>query len=435
MKKILFILLLAVGISGVSSNRCSAKLSTGQKVALGCGLAGVGAIGLLYYYAELKNKKDKNFFENIEPFASGAAVLGGAVLAGKAGYDHYYDGDDLDDLIPGVPSTENIMLKNGNIGFCETVMGISEKDFKKLSPDEKKELFEELEKNGVSAGKFETYSVGKLQKLCEKRKRFGVESTIRFIVNPTVDVKDLQADPAYNGAAFQVASNFNCLEAGQGQGDKSDSNGLQNVRAQGEQAVVSANIAAYQLRKHRLGRINLLDELETGNFLVMKPGNSQPAYFCKKILNVALNDIFNSIQIGFHRGISVTHGKNFKNIISKGKGQKINHVLCSALDMRGHLKIGVMKSDKKSTFSKNMSMCVLRAAYTGTILSTYINDIKHVVLTLLGGGVFGNDMKIIAKELDDSLGLAKKLNMDVTVVCRMRKLPQSLQDVANKYKK
>jgi hypothetical protein len=95
MKKILFILLLAVGVSGISTNDCSAKLSTGEKIALGCGFAGVGAIGLLYYYAKLRKKEEKNFFENIVPFASGAAVLGGTVLAGKAGYDHYYgDGDD-----------------------------------------------------------------------------------------------------------------------------------------------------------------------------------------------------------------------------------------------------------------------------------------------------------------------------------------------------
>jgi hypothetical protein len=400
MKKILFILLLAVGVSGISTNDCSAKLSTGEKIALGCGLAGVGAIGLLYYYAKLRKKEDKNFFENVAPFVSGAALVGGGIYAGYQGY--YVDDGDEDEieLTPGVPlKDKNVKKDDGSVDFFPTVFGMSREDWKKLNRGEKGDIFKSLEDNGVSTGKFASHEIGR--KLVGQ----GVavhDKKVTFVFKSYIDGKpgnhsqytslaELRALPEYNKALFQVFTDWTCAPS---------------IRE------FPGSMLAAGYRRAQINPVdtNLFHGLVRGGHIGLDKDADGKSFISRfnRVPKQDDDEWWKDIGIGFHSDISVTHDENDENIISQD--QRIHHAVCCAVPDLTKSNI----SDMNRTQYKNILRVFLRSAYLGTLLLAAAAKIKRVVLTIPKGA----DKALMSRQLEMALSHAPKIGVgDITVFC------------------
>lgn len=333
------------------------------------------------------------------------AAIGAVIGVGLFGYGLWYYLSRKNAKIK-----KNILMSGGRIDFCRTVLGVSEKAIQKMSLKDRITVAKEamVENGEVSFGRIDLYSIDELRKKTENRKPFKGEGSVSVIVDPTIDVKDLQADPQNAGANFQIASNFNGQEAGQFCGDDRSLNELQSIFAQGEQASMSAYPGIF-FRKYFSGPINLLDELVAKGIVTM----DKRGVLVRDITSLGeLVENQGLIKVGYHSGISVTHGSNFANIIDRG--QRINQTFTAALNLGANPRL------------KDFSSVFLRAAYEGTVRASFLHGVKKVFLTLVGGGVFCNDLEDIAKAIQGAAAFAREKSMDVVIVCRMD--PRRLSD-------
>lgn len=261
------------------------------------------------------------------------------------------------------------------------------------------------------------------------------------------DILYLQANNP--GAAFQIASNLNCLEGGMG-GDKSTMGpnkdqqprleDMQLMAVQGENASLGT-MGATILRKyayHAKQPINLLENLENKNILTVNKNG--------KINSItrALNDKdIPDIMIGTHKNVKVTSGyyppvtygkipqeKSYQDqaqfllingIVAKQKNGnlrdpfyvfnktmdpkqevRIDQIFTAAIDLNTTRKIqsAVIKKLTK-TEAETTARVLLQAQYEGTILAAALNGAKKLFLTFVGGGSFGNKISWILDALDN----------------------------------
>ena len=77
-------------------------------------------------------------------------------------------------------------------------------------------------------------------------------------------------------------------------------------------------------------------------------------------------------------------------------------------------------SGVKTRHWETICLLVLEAEYEATVWSAVLNrargGARDVFLTFLGGGVFGNDMRWIARAIGRACAKAKKANADLNVV-------------------
>lgn len=246
----------------------------------------------------------------------------------------------------------------------------------------------------LDAGRFEVVSVGELK----SRVRSGEERPSRLFAlhgaHPMTDIGSLQAN-AGPGVAFQVASQFNCLEA-----PGAFVTPVQNYPGdptQGPRAAYSA-LPGTLLRHYAApsadgGRftqtnggpqVNLLDAFcdvaPVHNGYLHDGAVRDPERFAAE-----LTERFDEIQVGVHEGVEVVYGANWYGPVAldaEGHGPRITQVFTSTLaGCRPVLYEGCRQ--------------LLRAAYLGTLLAARASGCHTVVLTLIGGGVFGNPIHLI----------------------------------------
>ncbi len=251
-----------------------------------------------------------------------------------------------------------------------------------------------------AAGRFETPSIAELR---QRAAALPAGGAIRLSVlqgcSPEADIGALQArsEPA---SLFQVASQFNTLEA--------PSPRIVNVReyvsdpTQGPRASVSAFpgtfLRHYQApSKHgrfvqrRGACLNLLAEALTGTGAEVRDGYlSSDSIADASRLAGQLEERFESIRIGLHEGVEVALGGNWGGPVPTPPA-RIAQVFTSTLALGGY----------SSGVAPLRAACrpLLRAAYLGALLSACCLRQKTVVLTMIGGGVFGNPAEEISRAI------------------------------------
>lgn len=250
-----------------------------------------------------------------------------------------------------------------------------------------------------SAGRFETASIAKLRDRVRSRPNAG-DGRIRLSVllgrSPVMDIGALQAH-AGEGALFQVASQFNCLEAP----------GARIVpvpqyfsdRTQGPAASISA-FPATLLRHYAAPR-------KDGARFVQTPAEQidllegafgrkvcRNGYFTGEGMSGAsavdvLEENFEEIEIGLHDEADVALGYQMAGTVPEG-ASRLGQVFTSTVAGGGY------GGDHHLGESFN-AVCrlLLRASYLGTLLAAEALNRRKVVLTLIGGGVFGNPVQEI----------------------------------------
>lgn len=250
------------------------------------------------------------------------------------------------------------------------------------------------------AGQFSMPTIGELRERAGgtaglPRRPANGDARVRLSVlrgaHVLTDIGTLQAT-APGGTLFQVASQFDCLEA--------PGPHVVPVReytgdpTQGPRACLSA-LPGILLRHYRAPSanghfvqtdrrcLNLLEdvappsvaEVQSGYLLASKI--HAPAEYAASLV-----ERFDHIRVGVHDDIEVVLGSDWDGPVPN-VDQRVAQVLTSTIALGAYSSGG---GAELATIRRQL----LRGAYLGTLLAAVVLKKRNVVLTMIGGGVFGN---------------------------------------------
>jgi len=248
-------------------------------------------------------------------------------------------------------------------------------------------------------------------------------------VSPATDIGALQAVAPPN-SLFQVASQFNCLESpGPYIAEIAD---YFHDPTQGPRASISTfpgTLVRHYAAPHVDGsrfvqrsegpQLDLLAAVCPPGVAAVKSGYLRSADVSDpEAFALELESRFDQIRIGVHDEIEVVLGYDWDGGVDESRTSTIAQVFTSTLALGLYSRAG--GDDELS-----IPICrqLQRAAYLGTLLAAAALGKARVVLTLIGGGVFGNPVPIIWETIlwaaDDVEPL---LHRDLTVVVNGRNL-------------
>lgn len=271
------------------------------------------------------------------------------------------------------------------------------------------------------AGRFGAVAVGELRRRVLARGGGTPGGLVRLDVmegtGPSADVGVLQAET--DDAVFQVASQFNCLEA--------PSARVVPVAAyahdptQGPRAALSAFPGA--LLRHYAApgpggerfvqapggrQVELLGAVCAGRGARVRNGYlslddvDEPRAFAE---HLAMHE--DEIRVGLHEDVEV---------VGAPTPHRVTQVLCSTLALGSY-------SRARGAVADAICRPLLRAAYRGTLFAALALGRSRCVLTLVGGGVFGNERSAIWDAVDVALDEAALVApQDLSVVVNARSL-------------
>ncbi|CAM9683525.1 unnamed protein product [Phaeothamnion confervicola] len=279
---------------------------------------------------------------------------------------------------------------------------------------------------GLDAGRFACRSLHQSR----KNLKHGGSHRVRLWVldgeSAITDIGALQA-AAPPRSLFQAASQFNCLE--------SPGPYLADVAhyfhdpTQGPRASISAypgtllrHYAATgpdstRFRQGDGRQINLLHRVALEGVATVRSGYLQSSnihdfsgFAC------LLEDHFDEIEVGVHEGVEVVLGANWDGPV-QGR-RHISQVFTSTLAAGGYGRL-----DFADPLNLRIARQLQRAAYLGTLTAAAALGQARAVLTLIGGGVFGNPLELIWESIlwacDEVAGW---LSRDLTVIVNGRNL-------------
>ena len=268
------------------------------------------------------------------------------------------------------------------------------------------------------AGNFEVKSIGDLiQKVAieqndgsSKKSQPQIEIVVRRTKEALshVDVAYLQSRAEPN-SMFQVASNFNCAEVPSPFTDMSGGRFVSNNaldHTQGPAASASAGISLitrihapffdinidpsewgqiFEKQIELLGADNIREHFPVENGKLIFTGK-EPLEF------EPTESHLQSVRIGIHKDAPVYFGRRDGSSMEISDPVPIiDQVFVAALNRRAPL--------PHSQHLQSKTQFLLRAAYEGTYLAAILRKTEHLVLTFVGGGVFGNPIEDIAKAI------------------------------------
>lgn len=289
--------------------------------------------------------------------------------------------------------------------------------------------------NRWSAGRFGTASLEELrQRAVARAAGSGGTGRLRLWVvdggAPPTDIGSLQAQ-ADAGTLFQVASQFNCLEA-PGPSLTSVASYLGDS-TQGPRAAISALpgtlLRHYAAPDGRGGRFVQQDDGAQLELLgdVCDPGVARVrnGYLMAREIRdahglvAALEARFASIRVGVHEDVEVVLGYAWEGAVATSPAPVIAQVFTSTLAGGGYGSVAGPLRD--------VCRHLLRAAYLGTLLTAVALGHSRVVLTLIGGGAFGNPQPSIWGAIGWAMDeVAPLVRGELTVVVNGRRLDEQI---------
>lgn len=302
--------------------------------------------------------------------------------------------------------------------------------------------------NEWCAGKFEIPSIEELKyRASQRQKPTSPSPVLRLFVldgaSPLTDIGSLQATSSPH-SLFQVASQFNCLEAPVPR--VVDVNEYFRDYTQGPRASISAwpatllrHYAAPSATGARFiqstdgDQIDLLRDACGPN--AVRHGYFTGAGLDAAVIVSALESNFTKLRVGVHENAQVLLGYNWDGAVDS-PAPSIAQVFTSTAAGGTY---GAQSNLGQQGFISAATQ-LLRAAYLGTFLSAICLGKTRVVTTLIGGGVFSNPVpliwealtwaveevqKYISEDMDvfvNGRTLSEQINMDDAVLPTVRKL-------------
>ncbi len=289
----------------------------------------------------------------------------------------------------------------------------------------------------VSAVNGRRYGIGELTlpTLAELRARVdtarGQRSSVEVLVG---DVRALHSDPAYEGALFQVASQFNLLEmVSEHVTPEQGVAGYAYDHTQGPVCAMAAGAGTIyrnyfvpvgggigQTRDRQLNAlaglgsalsellrqpVSELWQMQNGYALCTRDGLTMIAYLLEESSEDVLDELRGHLAIGLHTDVEVTD-------VDGGERRLVSQAYCSALPVR--------YSRLHSRDWEPFARLVLEAAYEATLLAAAEKagngGSNKVLLTRLGGGAFGNDDDWINDAIDRALRVVEFAGLDIRIM-------------------
>lgn len=286
----------------------------------------------------------------------------------------------------------------------------------------------------VPAGRFEILSIGELRRRAIAKRKGVARGAVRLWVldgaSPATDIGSLQAW-AEPGTLFQVASQFNCLEA---PGPRITPVATYfSDPTQGPRASISAfpgtllrHYAAPAGDGNRFvqtndgSQLNLLESVCAPGVAEVRGGYlSSSGIPNRQAFRAALESRFEDIQVGVHDAVPVMLGYNWDGGV---EGERlVGQVFTSTFAGGGY-------SDMSADDPEIRAICtvLLRVAYLGTLLAAITLGRPKVVLTLIGGGAFGNPAPLIWESICWAINEVEPFT-PLDVVVNGRNLSDSMQ--------
>lgn len=275
------------------------------------------------------------------------------------------------------------------------------------------------------AGRFSTPTVGDLRTRARLLAAPAVKGTLRFWVMEGAgalnDIGSLQGTSDAS-TLFQAASQFNCLES-PGPYVTPVAKYLTDP-TQGPRASISAfpgtllrHYAATGPHGDHFVQRSDGPQVELLADACGSAGCSN-GYFTGHGANTAalvdqLEANFDAIRVGMHDNVQVVFGHNWNGAVENSDQRTIAQVFTSTAAGGWY---GADTQLGKQGFRRACTQ-LLRAAYLGTLLAAMCLGKRRVVLTLIGGGVFGNPHDVILDAIGWALGeVAPLLPHDLDVV-------------------
>lgn len=274
-------------------------------------------------------------------------------------------------------------------------------------------------------GELETPSLGELRERVGRGVRGKGRTTVREVV---ADVRLLHADESNAGALFQVASQFNLLEMASPSRTPEEGVGIyEHDRTQGPACAVACG--AGTIYRNYFARVNgrtgqtatnqidcLADlgatlgneggrlwEMRNGYALATREGLSEISERLRSAGEDERDALRRSLRIGVQWDTQVT---------LKGSTHAVSQSYCSALP--------VAYSAHPPGLWAEFARLVLEASYEAAVCAAILNaertGNKRLFLTLLGGGVFGNEADWIIRAMRRALDLYRHAGLDAAIV-------------------
>ncbi len=287
--------------------------------------------------------------------------------------------------------------------------------------------------NGKSYGIGE-FKLAPLQTLRERAQSSGGTSGRLKVSVVTGDVRQMHHASEYSGALFQVASQFNALEMTGF--DVTPEHGVTRYmddRTQGPACAIAAGAATIyrnyfvplaggvgQTAQRQLNGLAPLGEalsealgkpidafwqMRNGYPLCDRAGLEAISAYLATLHPDGLESLRGKLCIGVHTDVEVTDAPG-------GGRQLVSQAFCSALP--------IAYTHLSARHWRAFASLVLEAAYEATMWSAVLNArrgaSKVVLLTLLGGGAFGNEDEWILSAMRRGIELLSPFDIDVRIV-------------------
>jgi hypothetical protein len=304
---------------------------------------------------------------------------------------------------------------------------------------------ETQEKLKVESGRLKSLANGKshgigefelvpLKTLRERARSDGRSSGLLKVSVVSGDVQQMHRAPEYAGALFQVASQFNALEmTGPNVTPEDGVTRYQYDHTQGPACAIAAGAATIyrnyfvpvaggigqtvdrqldglaavgQTLSGTVGRpISDLWQMRNGYAICSREGLNAISAHLASLQPEKLDALRGELSIAVQTDVEVTDP-------SGGQGRLVSQAFCSALP--------IAYTNVPARHWRPFASLVLEAAYEATMWAAVLNARRGasniILLTLLGGGAFGNDSDWILAAMRRSLGVVSSFDIDTRIV-------------------
>ena len=274
-------------------------------------------------------------------------------------------------------------------------------------------------------GVLETPSLADLRQRVSSSEFQDGKISVREVV---ADVQQLHINELNAGSLFQVASQFNLLEMVSSSVTPDRGVGIYEYdRTQGPACAIAAGAGTIyrnyftpvdgqigQSAEHQIDCLadigkalgnsdNHLWEMRNGYALASENGLAEISKRLELSCDSDLDELRQLLRIGIQWNTEVT--------IADSK-HTVSQAYCSALP--------VAYSHQSSNLWEGFARLILEASYEATICAAILNYLQSgnnkLFLTLIGGGVFGNESDWILGAIRRAVDLYKHVNLDVAIV-------------------
>lgn len=316
--------------------------------------------------------------------------------------------------------------------------------FSEVSPEQVRENLSHQAGMITSAINGRSFACGDLQTPTLNELRTSV-SLLTFKPGPirvreiVGNVQNLHTETLNAGALFQVASQFNLLEMVSPSVVPEDGVGIyQRDPTQGPACAIAAGAGTIfrnyfvevegEIGQTSTRQINCLQNIgarlgnhseslwtmKNGYALATKPGLDSIRNTLQEMDEQEIDQLRGELKIGQHFGVEVT---------LPNAGHLVSQAYCSALP--------VAYSQHSADLWEPFARLILEAAYEATLCAAMLNanatGNRTVLLTLLGGGAFGNRINWILDALQRAIRLFQHSALDIVVVSYGRSNPEIQQ--------